>query len=129
MSTIGLNVHLIPSTVASSADTAASFSTSAASQLLASASGTGRSSCSRGSHRVRRSMNAQRRTPRSLLSCLDVRHAHQVKNGTDLPVSASVIRSPGAPFGPSGAAISSWPNFSATVMRPIKELTSALIVC
>jgi len=42
MSTIGLNVHLIPSAVASSADTDSSFSTSAGSQLLASASGTGK---------------------------------------------------------------------------------------
>ena len=42
MSTIGLNVHLIPSAVASEADTDSSFSTSAGSQLLASASGTGK---------------------------------------------------------------------------------------
>ena len=42
MSTIGLKVHLIPSAVASLADTAASFCTAAGSQLLASASGTGK---------------------------------------------------------------------------------------
>ena len=41
MLTIGLNVHLIPSAVASEADTDSSFSTSAGSQLLASARGTG----------------------------------------------------------------------------------------
>jgi hypothetical protein len=33
------------------------------------------------------------------------------------------------PFGPSGPAISSWPNFSATVIRPSKALTFALIDC
>jgi len=43
MSTIGLNVHLMPSAVASAADTDSSLRTSAGSQLLASASGTGNS--------------------------------------------------------------------------------------
>ena len=33
------------------------------------------------------------------------------------------------PFGPSGPAISSWPNFSATVIRPSRALTFALIDC
>lgn len=42
MSTIGLNVHLMPSAVASLAETDASFCTAAGSQLLASPSGTGK---------------------------------------------------------------------------------------
>jgi hypothetical protein len=42
MSTIGLNVHLMPSAVASLAKTDASFCTVAGSQLLASPSGTGK---------------------------------------------------------------------------------------
>jgi hypothetical protein len=41
MSTIGLNVHLIPSADASSAETASSFATAFGSQLEASPSGTG----------------------------------------------------------------------------------------
>jgi hypothetical protein len=42
MSTIGLNVHLMPSAVASDADTDSSLVTRAGSQVLASASGTGK---------------------------------------------------------------------------------------
>ena len=42
MSTIGLNVHLMPSAVASRAETASSLAIAAGSQLLASISGTGK---------------------------------------------------------------------------------------
>ena len=129
MLTIGLKVHLIPSAVASPAEIDSSLLTAAGSQLLASASGTGKivlypwmTSRAKITGMCSRDCSAARCT----LLMLFTPTRSSTEPTWPLRTSLSSVF-PGAPFAPVGPDISSCPNFSASVMRRIRPLTLVAI--
>ena len=126
MSTIGLNVHLIPSAVASAAETDSSFCDRGGVPAAGLAERDREHRLVAVDHVQREDQrDVQARLQRGLLGLVDVLDADQVEHRADLPGLGGVASSvgPGVPLAPSGPAISSWPNFSATVILPSSAFT------
>ena len=125
MSTIGLKVHLIPSAVASSAEIASSLLTAAGSQELASAIGTGKIVLYPWMTSREKMTGMCSRDCRAAC-CTWLMLATPTRSSTEptwpLRTSSSSV-CPGVPFAPVGPDISSCPNFSASVIFPIRAST------